>query len=316
MKNVNRSMSAFDWLLLIVLSILWGGSFFFVGVAVKALPPFTLVLLRVGLAAIALNIILRVMGQKMPRDRQIWRDFVFLGLINNVIPFSLIVWGQTHIAGGLASILNATTPIFTLVVAHFLTSDEKLSGGRMAGIAIGFTGVAVIIGIESLGNLGANILAQLAVVGAALSYAFAGVFGRRFARLGVAPMVAATGQLTMSTILLTPIALAVEKSWALAMPALPVWVAVFALALASTAIAYIIYFRLLATAGATNLLLVTFLIPVSAIFLGALFLNEQLVLKDFSGMGLIGLGLVAIDGRLAAFFQRWICEKQAVKQPF
>ncbi len=312
MKNVNTTMGAFEWTLLLILSVLWGGSFFFVGVAVKALPPFTLVVLRVGLAAVALNLIMRAMGLRMPREGRIWRAFFGMGLLNNVIPFCLIVWGQTHIASGLASIFNATTPLFTVIVAHFLTKDEKFSGGRLGGILVGFAGVAVIIGLDSLHSLGTNTLAQFAVLGAALSYAFAGVFGRRFGRMGVAPMVTATGQVTASTILLAPLALVVDKPWTLAMPDLPVWLAVIGLALVSTALAYIIYFRILATAGATNLLLVTFLIPVSAIILGALFLGEQLALKDFAGMGLICLGLAAIDGRMLGFVRRKVAGKKAV----
>lgn len=304
MKTVNRTMGASEWLLLLILSVLWGGSFFFVGVAVKTLPPFTIVALRVGLAAIALNLVVRATGLRMPTDRRLWGAFFGMGLLNNMIPFCLIVWGQTHIASGLASIFNATTPIFTVVVAHVFTRDEKLTGGRLVGIIVGFAGAAVIIGLDSLGTLGTNTLAQLAVLTAALSYAFAGVYGRRFKSYGVAPLVTATGQVTASTILLAPLALLVDHPWTLTMPGPGTWVSLIGLALFSTALAYIIYFRLLATAGATNLLLVTFLIPVSAILLGALFLNEQLALKDFTGMGLICLGLAAIDGRLFTFLAK------------
>jgi len=298
MDTVNTKMGASEWLLLVVLSVLWGGSFFFVGVAVKALPPLTIVALRVGLAAIALNLIVRVTGLRMPREWRYWKAFFGMGLLNNMIPFCLIVWGQMHIASGLASIFNATTPLFTAIVAHVFTKDEKISGGRMGGILVGFTGVAVIIGLDSLDGLGTSTLAQFAVLGAALSYAFAGVYGRRFKSMGAAPLVTATGQVTASTLLLTPLALVVDQPWTLAMPGLGVWTAVTGLALISTALAYIIYFRILATAGAINLLLVTFLIPVSAILLGVAFLGEQLAGKDLVGMSLICLGLAAIDGRL------------------
>jgi drug/metabolite transporter (DMT)-like permease len=297
MTTLNKTMGSLEWLLLIILSILWGGSFFFVGVAVKALPPLTIVVLRVGLAALALNLVVRVSGLQMPREWPLWKAFFGMGLLNNMIPFCLIVWGQTHIASGLASIFNATTPLFTVLVAHAFTKDEKLTGGRLSGILVGFAGVAVIIGPDSLDSLGTNTLAQFAVLGAALSYALAGVYGRRFKAMGSAPLVTATGQVTASAILLGPIMLLVDQPWNLSMPSLPVWAAVLGLALVSTALAYIIYFRILATAGATNLLLVTFLIPVSAILLGAIFLGEQLAIKDFAGMGLICLGLAAIDGR-------------------
>ena len=304
MKTVNHKMGASEWVLLLILSVLWGGSFFFVGVAVKALPPFTIVALRVGLAAVVLNIVVRATGLRMPTDRRLWGAFFGMGLLNNMIPFCLIVWGQTHIASGLASIFNATTPLFTVIVAHAFTKDEKISGGRLGGILIGFIGVAVIIGLDSLGGLGTNTLAQFAVLVAALSYAFAGVYGRRFKSMGVAPLVTATGQVTASTILLTPLALVVDQPWTLTMPGVGVWSAIVGLALVSTALAYIIYFRILATAGATNLLLVTFLIPVSAILLGVFFLGEQLTDKDLAGMVLICFGLAAIDGRLFSFLKK------------
>jgi len=315
MNNVNYKMGATEWVLLLILSILWGGSFFFVGVAVKALPPFTIVALRVGLAAIALNFVVHATGLRMPIDLRVWGAFFGMGLLNNMIPFCLIVWGQTHIASGLASIFNATTPIFTVIVAHAFTKDEKLTGGRLFGIVVGFTGAAVIIGLDSLDNLGTNTLAQLAVLGAALSYAFAGVYGRRFKSYGVSPMITATGQVTASTIFLVPLAAFVDQPWSLAMPSSETWAAMFGLALFSTALAYILYFRILATAGATNLLLVTFLIPVSAILLGALFLGEQLVLKDFTGMGLIFFGLAAIDGRPFGFLHKKVSGK-STSAPF
>lgn len=304
MKTVNRRMGAIEWLLLVILSALWGGSFFFVGVAVKALPPFTIVALRVGLAAIALNLIVWGAGSRMPKDWGTWKAFFAMGLLNNMIPFCLIVWGQTHIASGLAAIFNATTPLFTVLVAHMFTKDEKITTGRIGGILVGFTGVAVIIGLDSLSGLGTNTMSQLAVIGAALSYALAGVYGRRFKNMGVAPMVTAAGQVTASSLILIPLAITLDMPWTLTMPGWGVWSAVVCLALVSTALAYIIYFHILATAGATNLLLVTFLIPVSAILLGAVFLDEQLALKDFTGMGLICLGLLAIDGRLLGLMRR------------
>ena len=222
-----------------------------------------------------------------------------MGAINNFIPFSLILWGQTHIASGLASILNATTPLFTVVLAHLLTTDEKLTPGRLAGVTSGLAGVAVMIGAEALQGLSTNVVAQLAVLGAALSYAFAGIFGRRFKDL--APLVTATGQVTASTVLILPVALIIDQPWTGAPPGVITWGALAGLALLSTALAYIIYFQILAASGATNLLLVTFLIPVSAILLGGLILGERLEPKHFAGMALIGLGLALIDGRLLRF---------------
>jgi drug/metabolite transporter (DMT)-like permease len=299
--STSARMTLLDWCLLLALSILWGGSFFFVGVAVKALPPFTIVLLRVAIAAIALHAVCRLSGTAIPWDGKSLRAFFGMGLLNNAIPFSFIVWGQTHIASGLASILNATTPLFTVLIAHLLTSDERLSKSRAAGVLIGFAGVAVLIGPEALAGLGQNVLAQLAVLGAAISYGFAVIFGRRFRRMGVPPLATAAGQVTASSLLLLPVMLVVEQPWALPSPGLAVWGAILGGGLLSTALAYVVYFRILASAGAVNLSLVTFLIPVSAILLCTLFLGEALAPADFLGMALIGLGLAAIDGRLAIF---------------
>jgi drug/metabolite transporter (DMT)-like permease len=304
MSTVNRSMGFVEWSLLITLSVLWGGSFFFVGVVVDALPPFTIVVLRVGLAALALHVVVRAMGLRMPTDRRLWAAFFCMGLLNNVVPFSLIVWGQTHIASGLASILNATTPLFSVIVAHFLTNDETMTRGRLTGVAVGFAGVVLMVGPEALQSLGTSILGQIAVLTAALSYAFAGIFGRRFRTLGVSPAVTATGQLTASTVMVIPLAVAIDRPWTLPMPTLEIWGAVCGLALCSTALAYIVYFRVLATAGATNVLLVTFIIPASAILLSTTLLGEQLELKHFAGMGFIGLGLATIDGRPVRFLRR------------
>lgn len=218
--------------------------------------------------------------------------------MNNLIPFSLIVWGQTQIASGLASILNATTPLFGVVVAHFFTSDERLTGGRLAGVIIGFSGVAYMIGPAALAEIGANVLGQLAILGAALFYAISGVYARRFSRVGISPLITAAAQITASTFMLIPICLVIDHPWTLPAPAIETWAAVIGLALLSTALAYILFFRILATAGATNILLVTFLIPVSAILLGATLLGERLDPRHFLGMALIFAGLSAIDGRL------------------
>ncbi|WP_245410884.1 DMT family transporter [Microvirga flavescens] len=297
-STVRSTMNARDWAMLIILSIVWGGSFFFVGIAVKELPPFTIVALRVSIAALALLGVLRIMGLPFPRERRVWAAFLGMGILNNLIPFLLIVWGQRHIASGLASILNATTPLFTVIVAHFLTSDERLSGRRLAGVIVGFIGVAVMIGGTALQALNADVLAQLAILGAAISYAFAGVFGRRFKVMGVPPFVTAAGQLTGSSLLLVPIALLVDQPWTLPAPHLGTVFAILGLALVSSAFAYILYFRLLASAGATNTGLVTFLIPVSAILFGVLFLGEVLQPKHYIGMALIGAGLLVMDGRV------------------
>ncbi|HEV2558969.1 MAG TPA: DMT family transporter [Microvirga sp.] len=300
---LNRTMSRLEWGMLVLLSLLWGGSFFLNGVALKELPPLTVVVLRVGLAAAFLHLLLPLMGQRMPRDGALWRAFLVMGLVNNAIPIGLIAWGQTQIASGLASILNATTPLFGVIVAHLFTADERMTGGRLAGVLVGFAGVVVMIGPAAMGGLGADVAAQAAVLAGALSYALAGVYGRRFRRMGATPIVTAAGQVTASTAILLPLALVAEQPWTLPSPSLAVVVAVLGLALLSTVLGYILYFRILASAGATNILLVTFLIPVSAIVLGSLVLGERLDPRHFAGMALIGCGLAAIDGRLLSPFR-------------
>jgi drug/metabolite transporter (DMT)-like permease len=291
----SRAMGPAEWLLLVALSVLWGGSFYFSEVALAELPPFTVVLGRVGLAAVALVGTVLASGRRLPRSLRLWAAFVVMGGLNNLIPFSLIVWGQTAIASGLAAILNATTPLFTVVLAHLLTPDERMTPGRLSGVVLGLLGVVVMIGPAMLEGLGVAVTAQLACLAAALSYALAGIFGRRFR--GTPPLVTAAGQVSMSALLILPLALLADRPWTLPPPGLSTWSALAALALLSTALAYIIYFRILAAAGATNLVLVTFLIPVSALFLGIAILGERLAPGHLAGMALIALGLAAIDGR-------------------
>jgi drug/metabolite transporter (DMT)-like permease len=290
-------MTALEWAMLVVLSTLWGGSFFFNGVAVRELPVFTIVVVRIVLGALILMAIMKLRGERLPTGRRVWAAFFAIGLINNVIPFSLIVWGQQHIASGVASIINASSPLFTVVFAHFLTTDEKMTGAELAGVVIGLAGVAWMIGFDALQTLGADLMAQLSCLGAAIAYALSGIYGRRFRTMGVAPMATATGQVIASSVLLVPVMLVVDRPWTLAMPGMATVAALIGVAALSTALAYVLYFRILATAGATNLQLVTFLIPVSAILLGVAFLGESLQPRHVFGMVLIGAGLAAIDGR-------------------
>ncbi|MEH6801293.1 MAG: DMT family transporter [Halopseudomonas sabulinigri] len=302
-SQINTLMSASDWAMLVILSVLWGGSFFFVGVAVADLPPLTIVTLRVGIAAIALWAIALAMGRRPPKNAKVWTAFLAMGLMNNVIPFVLIVWGQTHLASGHASILNATAPLFTVVVAGMLLPDERVTLLKIVGVTIGFVGVFMMLWMPAISS-GDSTLAQVAIISAALSYAFAGVYGRRFKAMGVSPIVIAAGQVTASALVLAPIALLVDGPLGLLEEtSTKTWASILALAVLSTAVAYVIYFKLLESAGATNLLLVTLLVPVSAILLGSLFLNETLGIVQFTGMALIALGLSAMDGRL--WQRRW-----------
>jgi drug/metabolite transporter (DMT)-like permease len=292
----NKQMGRQDWVQLFFLSILWGGSFFFSKVALVELKPFTVVFGRVFIAAIALNIVVRATGHRLPTSLKMWVSFFVMGVLNNLLPFSLIFWGQTQISSSLASILNATTPVWAVLLAHFLTTDERLTPNRISGVIFGMIGVLFMIGFDALQGLGSDVIAQLAVVGAALSYACAGIYGKRFKETPA--VVTATGQITGTTLMMIPIVIIFDKPWLLPMPGSNAWEALLGLALLSTALAYIIYFRLLSSAGATNLLLVTFLIPVSAILLGTIILGEQLDIQYFVGMGFISLGLIAIDSRL------------------
>ncbi|MCK5101047.1 MAG: DMT family transporter [Desulfobacteraceae bacterium] len=295
MKNINKTMGTREWSLIIILSIIWGGSFFFVEVAVRQMTPLTIVLCRVGFASTIMLGFVYLTGRKMPASINMWIAFLILGVLNNVIPFSLITWGQKYIDSSLAAILNAAAPIFSVILAHFLTKEERLTPKRIAGVLLGWIGVAVLIGVEALEGIGLAFIGQLAVLGAGLFYACAAIFGRRFKDID--PIVVTTGMLSGSTIMMIPLVLMIEQPWNLS-PDITTWIAISGLSIICTSLAYIIYFRVLASAGPTNILLVTFLIPVSAIFLGVVFLGEQPGWNVFSGMALIFLGLIAIDGRL------------------
>jgi drug/metabolite transporter (DMT)-like permease len=303
--TANRPMSLLAWGLVLGLSALWSGAYFFTGVAIVEVPPLTLASLRVGLAVVALYVALPLLGIAMPTRVSIWAAFAVMGLINNAIPFGLIMWGQTQIGSGLASILNATTPIFTVLIAHVLTTDEKMTPARAAGAALGFAGVAVLIGGDALAGFGLDtIWAQIACLGAAVSYVFAGIFGRRFAKMGLQPLQTAAGQLTCSTAILLPFALYFEQPWTLPGVSVETVGAVVCIAVFSTALAYYLYFRILDLAGPTNLLLVTFIIPPLAIGLGVVLLGETLLLRHSGGLALILCGLACIDGRVFRLLDR------------
>ncbi len=302
MAAVSRSMGALDWGRILLLAVVWGGSYFFVAIALADLHPFVIVFGRVAIGAAALLVVVRLSGMRLPVEPSWWAPLAVMSLLNNVIPWILIVWGQTEIASGLAAIFNATTPLSTVVIAHYLTPDEKLTAGKVAGIALGIAGVAVLIGPGVLTGLGTAVLAQIAVLLASVSYAFSGVFARRFHDRPV--NVAAAGQMVCSTIFMTPLVLIFAPPWTQGPPGWPAVAAVVCLGLFSTALGYLLVFRILRSAGATNFSLVTFLMPVTAILLGALFLGERLSPAALLGMALIGSGLAAIDGRPAAALLR------------
>jgi drug/metabolite transporter (DMT)-like permease len=288
-------MSRGAWSMLATLSLLWGSSFFFFKILAASLPPCTIVLGRVGLAAIILNVYLLLRRTPM-RVGYPWRQFLVMGTLNNVIPFSLIAWSEGRIPSGLAAILNATTPLFTVLLAHGLIRTERLRGRGWVGLLLGFCGVVVLIGPGAFNAWDARSLpAEAACLAAALSYACAGVYGRRFRALP--PLHVATGQVTGATVIILPIAAISDRFWTLPMPSVPVWGALAGIAGLCTVLAYILYFRILATAGATNLLLVTFLLPITALLLGGLFLSEIITPRAVAAMAMIGASLAVIDGR-------------------
>ncbi len=295
-------MSLAAWLLLFFLSALWGGSFLFAKVAVAEIPPLMLVFLRVLIAAAVLHVVLRFTPHRFPRDPKMLASFLVMGLLNNAIPFSLIFWGQTGIAAGLASILNATTPIFTFLIAAVVLHQEPVTANRIAGVLLGLSGVVLMLSSSLAGLSSDPLWAQAACLGAALSYGCAGAFGRRFK--GTPPLVTATGQITGSTLLMLPLALFSAGSWSPADVSLLVWGNVLALAVLATALGYMIFFRLLGEAGATNTSTVTLLVPVCALGFGYLLLGERLYPVQFAGLGILLGGLVLLDGRALKLLRR------------
>jgi drug/metabolite transporter (DMT)-like permease len=295
---IHIQMDRRDWAILLTLALIWGVAFLFIGIAVDHVPPLTYVALRVALAAVAMWTFLLARGEKLGLPRSAWGAMFLLAFLNNALPFSLFGWSQTHIAGGLAAILNATTPIWGVVVAHLLTADERMTPTKIAGVMLGFGGVAMMIGPDLLANLGVDAAAQLACIAASLSYALAAVWARRFKGQGLSPLSVTTGQMTASAAMMIPVMLLVDQPWTRPFPPLAAWGAIATLAVLCTAIGYVLYFRLIDSAGATNALSVTLLVPPIAILIGVLVLGETLAVNDFLGLGLIALGLAAIDGRL------------------
>jgi drug/metabolite transporter (DMT)-like permease len=291
-------IDARDWALLAALSVLWGGSFFFNGVVLRELPPFTLVLLRVLLAAMILLPALCAQRLPFPKGWMGWRPFFLVALFNNVLPFSLIVTGQMYIPSGLASILNATTPLFAVAVMA-AAGEEKLVIRRVGGVIVGLVGVVILRG-SGLGFASGQGLGVLLCLAAALSYGISALIARR-ALSDSPPLATATFQLMASSLMMAVVAGIFERPWQLPMPGAVTWFAVLGLAALSTALAYIVFFQVLRRSGATNVMLVTLLVPVTAILLGSLVLGEQLSPREIAGALVIGSALLLIDGRVLKF---------------
>lgn len=295
MSKVAKTMDARDWSLLVSLSVLWGGAFFFAGVAVKELPPLTVVLVRVGLAAVTLMPLFWYFGHTLPRTLTGWLPFFGMGLLNNVLPFGFIFAGQTQITVGLSSIINALTPLFTVIVMATF-QEERLTIYRVIGVVLGVVGVAILRGLQAPIE-GAQTLGIALCMAGALSYGFAALWGRRLL-VGVPPLKSATCQLICSTLIMTVVVAVIDQPWMLSPPSRATAFALLALAVFGTALAYIVFFQILVQAGASNVMLVTLLIPVTALVLGNVFLNEPIQPKEIAGAIVIGIGLLFIDGRL------------------
>jgi drug/metabolite transporter (DMT)-like permease len=293
-------IDARDWALLGLLSMLWGGSFFFNGLVLKQLPPLTVVFLRVAIAAIILLPLLFVYGIRLPKALSGWKPFFAIGFLNNVLPFSLIVIGQTYIPSGLASILNATTPLFTVVVMA-IAGEEKLHLRRIAGVVAGLIGVIILHG-DGFGFETGQTIGILLCLAAAFSYGLSALLARKVLS-NSPPLGTATFQMLASAAMMTVVAGLVERPWQLPMPDAATWLAVIGLAALSTALAYIVFFQILRRSGATNVMLVTLLIPVTAILLGYLVLGESISSREIIGALVIGSALLLIDGRVLEFLK-------------
>ena len=295
MGRVKQTMGPAEWGLLLLLALVWGGSFFFARIAVAEWPPLSVVLGRVVLGALLLDAIVLVTGRRFPRERRTWGDLIVLGLLNSALPFCLIVWGQTRIDSGLASIFYATTSLFTVLLAPVFISDERFTAPRLLGVLMGLLGVAIMIGPDALADVSGTTLAKLAILGGALFYALGSIWGRRFRGLP-SPVIAAC-QLTVAALVMLPVAFVVDRPWTLPPPSPRVVGAILGLATLSTVVGYLLYFTLLGRAGAINVSLVTLLVPPSALLLGTLVLHERIAPRDLAGLACIVLGLAAIDGR-------------------
>ncbi len=296
-SSARAGISAEVWVLVLVLSIPWGASFLFYRVLAESLPALTIVLVRLGVAAPILYLLLRLRGQRL---RVPWFAFAVMSLLNNVVPFALYAWAETRVTSGVASILNAFTPITTALVLHAFGAD-RLTRGRVLGVVLGLAGVAVLVGAD-FWALNRDFLADLACLGSTVCYGFAALWSRRIRH--VAPLQAACAQVLCGALLLAPAALLVDRPWLLPMPGLAVWLNLIGLAAFSTAFAYVLYFRILVVGGPANLPLVTFLLPVSTVAMAAVFLAEPVTLRALGGTALIVLGLLAIDGRLWRWARR------------
>ncbi|MCP4425943.1 MAG: DMT family transporter [Chloroflexi bacterium] len=289
----------FLWILL--LAAIWGPSFLFIKVAVQELPPITLVTVRIGLASLTLYLILRLQGRKLPGWGRIWRHFAVMGFFASAFPFVLFSWGELYVDSALASILNGTTPIFTVVLAHFLVADDRMTPAKLVGTLLGFTGLLAIVAPTLAGGMRAETFGLLAMATAALCYAATIIYSRRYLR-GLPPLVAPAAQLLMAALFLLPVSLIVDRPFTLSLPSWPAIGSVLALSLLGTAVAYVVYYNVIERMNATELSMVTYLIPIFGVALGIIVLGEQPGWTAYVGSALILLGVMTVNG---VFRFRW-----------
>jgi drug/metabolite transporter (DMT)-like permease len=290
--------------MLLLLGAVWGASFLFIKIGVREMAPEVLVALRLLIATLVLIAVLYARGLRLPGEMRAWRDFLFLGVVGLIFPYLLITWSEQSIPSGMAAILNATTPLFSVLLTYVWTREERLSGAKLIGVAIGFIGVVVAVGIEDLDLARADTRAQLAVLVAAACYGAAGIYGRRAFR-DVPALVPATGQMLAGALIMTPLALALRGIPA-PLPSALALGSVLALAVVGTALAYILLYWLMARMGATRTSMVTYLLPPFALVYGALFLQERIELNALLGLALVVVGILLANGvlRLPAFSKR------------
>jgi drug/metabolite transporter (DMT)-like permease len=278
--------------LLLGLGLLWGTSYLFIKVTVATVPPLTLVAGRLSISAAIMWAVLRVLGYSMPHDWRQWGPFAVMGLFNGILPYTLITWGEQYIPSGLASLLQSTMPIFTVILVALLSSDERITLPKVLGVAVGFAGVGFLMLPDLRQGLHTNLLGQLAVVVSSLCYATAGLFARSRLR-DQSPFVATTGQLTMGALFALPLSLVVDRPFHLALswPEIASWLG---LCILGTVVAYCLYYLLIARTSATFVSTVTYIIPLSGLALGAVILGESLSVTVLGSLGLILLGVLLV----------------------
>jgi drug/metabolite transporter (DMT)-like permease len=297
-------MNGKNLLLLITLAALWGPSFLFIKVAVEEIPPLTLVLGRVAVGAAFLLIVLLSQGRRLPTDRRLWRHLAVVAMLHNALPWVLLSWGEQYIDSALASILNGTTPLFTIILAHFLVAGDRMTVPKMLGVLLGFAGLVLLILPSLSGGAQASTWGLLAVTAAAAVYGVAMIYSRNHLR-GLPPLVAPASQLLLATGYMLPVALLVDRPWTLDRPSTVALGSLFLLGILGTGLAFIVYYRLLETANPTYISMVTYVIPIFGVILGVLVLGEQLTWYALAGFALILLGVMVVNGLFANHLPVW-----------